>query len=531
MKTPMLVTDFLKRARSAFHDSPAVVCGAERLTYGQLGERIDKFSSALMRLGVGRGDVVAYLSFNCHRLLEAYYAVPQIGAILLPINIRLTPPDIAYILNDAGASVVVIDRQLAGLLAPILPSLTAVKHIILMGGDPKADIPLHGSDYEALIANSPAQFSPPAIDEDDVAELFYTSGTTARPKGVMLTHRNLVSHAYSSLVCSKLNDSDVILHSIPLFHVNGWGTPHTLTMVGGRHVMVPRFDSEHVLEVIEREGVTKMFMVPTMAVALMSAPSWRSRDLGSLHNVMLGGAATPPPLLKALDERFPDALVHCGYGLSETSPILTTALPKASLHADRSASREVRATAGFAIPGVDIEILDADNRPLPHDGVTVGEICARGNVVFAGYWKQPEETAKAMAGGWFHTGDMGSIDEQGYVSIVDRKKDIIITGGENVASLEIEKAIYEHPAVLECAVIAVPDDKWGEVPAAIVVLKAGQTLDVAELLEHCREKLAHFKMPKHVRFVEALPKGGTGKILKRELRDTFAKEAHPAPAR
>ncbi|HME82008.1 MAG TPA: fatty acid--CoA ligase [Candidatus Eremiobacteraceae bacterium] len=524
MKSPLLVTDFLRRGRTVFRDATAVVCGAERFTYGQLAERIDRFSNALVRMGVNGGDVVAYISFNCHRLLEGYYAVPQIGAILLPINIRLTPPDIAYILTDAGASTVVIDRQLVGLLAPILPSLPSVKHVVLMGGDPKADMPVRGTDYEALIAGSPAEFSPPPIDEDDVAELFYTSGTTARPKGVMLTHRNLVTHAYSAMACVHVSDMDVILHSIPLFHVNGWGTPHTLTMVGGRHVMVPRFDPEHVLEVMERERVTRMFMVPTMAVALMSAPSWRTRDLSAVTRIMFGGAATPPALLRAMDERLPDAVVHCGYGLSETSPILTTALPGAYLHLDKTASVPVRATAGVPLPGVEIEILDENGAPVPHDGVSVGEICARGNSVFAGYWKQPGETANSIVDGWFHTGDMGSIDDRGYVSIVDRKKDIIITGGENVASIEIEKAIYDHPAVLECAVIGVPDEKWGEVPAAIIVLKPGAKLDVAELVEHTRSTLAHFKVPKHVRFVDSLPKGGTGKILKRELRDAFSKE-------
>jgi fatty-acyl-CoA synthase len=524
MKTPMTVPYFIRRARTVYRDSPAVVCGDVRLTYGELGERIDRFSNALASLGVRKGDVVAYLSFNCHRLLEGYYAVPQLGAILLPINIRLTPADIAYILNDAGASTVVVDRALVGLLAPILASLPAIKNVVLMGGDPKADSAVKGGDYEALLAKAAPRFDAPTLDEDDVAELFYTSGTTARPKGVMLTHRNLYAHAFSAIAQMHCDDETVILHSIPLFHVNGWGTPHFLTMQGGRHVMLPRFDPEHVLETIARERITSIFMVPTMALALMNAPSWKTRDLSSLQRVMLGGAATPPAIIKALDERLPDCKVLCGYGLSETSPILTSAMPKASLKLDKAGSQPVRTTAGLPLPGVEVEVMDAGNKPLPHDGTSVGEICARSNVVFAGYWKQPDETAKYIVDGWFHTGDIGTIDDQNYVTILDRKKDIIITGGENVASIEIEKAIYDHSAVLECAVIGVPDEKWGEVPAAILVLKPGKTLDVAELVEHCRGKLAGFKVPKHVRFVEALPKGGTGKILKRELRETFSKE-------
>ena len=531
MNTPMTVPYFIRRARTVFRDAPAVVCGEVRLSYGELAERIDRFSNALAGLGVKAGDVVAYLSFNCHRLLEGYYAVPQLGAILLPINIRLTPDDIGYILHDAGATTVVIDRALVGLVAPVLPMLPAVKNAILMGGDPKADLPVRGLDYETLVAQASKEFRGPELDEDDVAELFYTSGTTARPKGVMLTHRNLYAHAFSALAQMHSDDTSVVLHSIPLFHVNGWGTPHVLTMQGGKHVMLARFDSEHVLETIERERITSIFMVPTMAVALMNSPGWKTRDLSSLERVMLGGAATPPALLKALDDRLPNCLVMCGYGLSETSPILTCAKPKASLNLDKTGTLPYRATAGTPIPGVEVEVFDENNKPLPHDGKSVGEICARSNVVFAGYWKQPEETAKVIVDGWFHTGDIGTIDEHNYVSIVDRKKDIIITGGENVASIEIEKAIYDHPAVLECAVIAVPDDKWGEVPAALIVLKPGTMLDVAELVEHCRERLAHFKVPKHVRFVGTLPKGGTGKILKRELRESFAKEAHAAPAR
>jgi fatty-acyl-CoA synthase len=530
MKTPMLVTDFLKRARLLYRDSVGAVCGGQRFTYGQLGERVDRFSNALAAGGVRKGDVVAYVSFNCHRLLEGYYAVPQLGAILLPINIRLTPADVAYILNDAGANTVVIDRSLAGLLAPIVAQLPDVKRYILMGGDPKADVALRGDDYETLIETAKATPPKADIDEDDVAELFYTSGTTARPKGVMLTHRNLHYHGLVTPLANPTSDADVVLHSIPLFHVNGWGTPHVLTMLGGRHVMVPRFDPELVLDAIERERCTAAFFVPTMVMALMAAPSWPTRDLSSLRILMFGGAATPPSLIRALDQRLPGCLIRCGYGLSETTPVLTVAYTKSGQQLDAEQSVRVRSTAGMPIPGVEIEILDDSGKFLPHDGASVGEICARGNSVFKGYWKQPEETAKYIVDGWFHTGDMGVMDDQGYVSIVDRKKDIIITGGENVASIEIEKAIYENPAVLECAVIALPDAQWGEVPAAIVVLKPGQALDEAGLLESLRSRLARFKMPKIVRFTAALPKGGTGKILKRELRETYAKEKSAAPA-
>jgi len=524
VKTPLAVTVCLDRARSIYAASIGVVCGGERFTYGTIAARVDRLSASLTTLGVKRGDVVACLSFNCHRLLELYYAVPQMGAILLPINIRLTPDDIAHIIEDSGAKTVVIDRALIGLFLPVQARLTAVKRVILMGGDAKAKDPIDGDDYEMIVDDGSETYERPSIDEDEVAELFYTSGTTSRPKGVMLTHRNLYTHAMSVLAALHPTDADIQLHTIPLFHVNGWGTPHTITFVGGRHVMLPRFEPEAVLETIERERVTQMLLVPTMALALLNSPSAQTRDLSCMRRIKIGGAAAPPSLVAALDTWLPGCTITCGYGLTETSPVLTVAGLKAGLEGDATRSVLLRSTAGVPIPGVEIEIIDDDGQPLPHDGVAAGEICARGNSIMAGYWKQPEETARVFAGGWFHTGDVGAIDPNGYVYIVDRKKDIIITGGENVASLEIENALYAHPSVLECAVIALPDTLWGEVPAALVVLKQGAQASEAELILHCKGNLAGFKVPKRVRFVDALPKGGTGKILKRQLRDDYVRE-------
>ncbi|MDQ6768243.1 MAG: long-chain-fatty-acid--CoA ligase [Candidatus Eremiobacteraeota bacterium] len=528
MKVPLLVTEFLARAREIYPEALAVVCGRERLTYRHLAQRIDRFSAALAQRGVSKGDVVAYLSFNCHRLLEGYYAVPQMGAILLPINIRLTADDIAYVLADAEATTVVVDRGLVGLLAPVRSSLAKLQTVVLAGGDPSRPCGLEGADYESLIADAAADYTGPDIAEDDIAELFYTSGTTARPRGVMLSHRNLYLHALHALAgLYGYDDTCIQLHTIPLFHVNGWGTPHFVTLLGGRHVMLPKFDPEQVLATIERERVTHVFLVPTMAAALAASPSFAARDLSSLRRVKLGGAATPPSLIRTLSDRLPDCHVAAGYGLTETSPILSAANLKAGLDLSAQAAALVRSTAGLPMPGVQIEIRGDDDRPLPHDGHSAGEICVRSNVVTSGYWKQPEETARTIVNGWFHTGDIGVIDENGYLSIVDRTKDIIISGGENIASLEIEKAIYDHPAVFECAVIALPDPYWGEIPAAIVVLKAAQILDQAGLIAHCRARLAPFKLPQRVWFVASLPKGGTGKILKRELRDTYGATAPP----
>lgn len=521
MNLALVVPDFLDRARSLYGSELAVTCGSVRLTYRQLAERADRLSAGLVGLGVKRGDVVAFVSFNCHRLLEGYYAVPQLGAVLLPINIRLTPREIAYILGDAGASIMILDRALAPLVAPIIADLPALRRVVLMG-DAAADPALDGVDYETMLSNAPPSFERPELRESDVAELFYTSGTTAQPKGVMLTQRQLYLHALHSLLSIRCDDMTVLLHSIPLFHVNGWGSPHFITLVGGRHVMLARFDPAQVLATIERERVTLIFLVPTMAHALAADPTWQTRDLGSLQRIMLGGAATSPSLLRTLDARLPDCDVTCGYGLSETSPVLTVANVKRGGATSLDESRDVRGTAGLPIPGATIELMGDDGAFLPHDGASSGEIVVRSNWVMDGYWRQPDATASAMAHGWFHTGDVGSIDPDGYLRIVDRKKDIIITGGENVPSIEIEKAIYEHPAVAECAVIAAPDEHWGEIPLAIVVRKPGAGADEAAIIEHCRRILAGFKVPRRVVFSDApLPKGGTGKILKRELRDRY----------
>src|SRR5579863_3926307 len=287
METPLAVTDFIDRAASIYAGKTGVVCGATRLTYGEFGQRVHRLSSSFAAAGVVRGDVVACLSFNCHRLLELYYAVPQMGAILLPINIRLTSSDIAFILQDAEASTVVIDRALVPLFAPIRDALPRLARVVLMGGDPSAALAVSGSDFEAMVEAGDAPYTRPAVAENDVAELFYTSGTTARPKGVMLTHRNLYSHAMSVMACLHPGDTDVQLHSIPLFHVNGWGTPHVLTMIGGTHVMLARFDPEQVLATIEQERVTQMLLVPTMALALLHSPSARTRDLTSLRRIKL----------------------------------------------------------------------------------------------------------------------------------------------------------------------------------------------------------------------------------------------------
>ena len=507
---------FKRRAESLFGNKVGIIDGDVRLTYGEYGERCDRLSNALTELGVKRGERVAWLGYNSHELLEAYYGVVQMGAVLLPLNIRLTPQEIAFILNDSEAVALFYNRDFQPLVDGISSHVTSIKNYIpLEKGE-------EGKDYESLISSVSADYTPPDdIKDDDLAELFYTSGTTANPKGVMMTHRNLYLHAMQVLAGLSVDDTVVQLHTIPLFHVNGWGTPHTLTCAGARHVIMKKFDPKQVLELVQRERATHFAMVPTMATALINHPGLGEYDLSSLKFVSIGGAASPVDLIREIEQKL-GCRAYSGYGLTETTPVLTQSFIKDHLKDLPDDQRWARqAMTGYPIPGIEVSIVDANDNHLPHDGASVGEIVVRADNVMHGYWKQPEDTAHVMRGGWFHTGDMAVIDEEGYFLIVDRKKDIIISGGENIASIEIEKAIFSHPSVLECAVVAVPDDRWGEVPKALVVLKPGQELSGQELIDHCRTKLPGFKVPKSVEFFDSLPKGGTGKILKKELRERY----------
>ncbi len=500
MELPLTPLDFLGRARRLFPQREGVVQWHDgqrhRWTYADFASRADRLAHLLAGdLGVRPGDRVAWLCGNTHELLEAYYGVLLAGAILLPLNIRLAPAELRFILDDAGAAVL--------LRHPSQP-------------DPGTSVPtvLLDDGYEARLAAQPSTpFEPPPVDERAAAELFYTSGSTGRPKGVLLTHRGLYLHAVHGALTVGISGADVVLHTIPLFHVNGWGTPHYLTGLGGVHVMLPRFDAEEVLRLLEVERVTRLFLVPTMATALLSSPSLGDRDLSALRQISIGGAPAGPTLLAEMEQRFGCEAI-CGYGLTESSPQLTKALDKPG--EARSAGR--RATTGLPILGVDLRVLDDDGREVPWDGVTPGEVCVRSNHVMAGYWQRPEETAAALAGGWLHTEDIAVVDPAGYLTIVDRKKDLIISGGENISSVEVEKVLAAHPAVLEVAVVGRPHERWGEVPRAWVVLRPGAATSADELVVWTKERLAGFKVPKDVRFVDDLPRGGTGKVLKHVLR-------------
>ena len=521
MVVPLTPVRLKRHAARAFGRKIGIVCESLRFTYLEFNERCDRLSQALLKLGLKRGDRVAYLSFNCHRLLEAYYGVPQVGCILLPLNIRLSTEELNYVLNDAGPRVLFFDPEFIPQVEDLRHRDSSVEHFIALRGAKPAWA--HPQFYEELLAGAePREIDYRGIDENSVAELFYTSGTTAHPKGVMLTHRNLYLHAFYTTVALHGSDRDVHLYTVPLFHVNSWGAPHIITIVGGTHVMVKKFDPVTVLELIQRERVTRLQMIPTMAIALINHPDLRKYDLRSVKEITLGGAPTNTTLIKDLEQKIPGSNPRGGYGLTETSPVITLALLKSHLAGEpEEIALRRKATAGYPFAGSEVRVVSADGRDVRPDGKEVGEVIVRGDVVMAGYWNQPDATAQAIRDDWLYTGDLATVDEEGYTLIVDRAKDMILTGGENIASAEIERVLYAHPAVLECAVIAIPDEKWGEVPKALVTLKAGERSGEAELLDHCRRHLAGFKVPKSVEFLGNLPKGGTGKILKKVLREKY----------
>jgi fatty-acyl-CoA synthase len=520
MNIPLTPLRFLRYAEQQYPRRTAVVCNQDRFTYAQFAYRVGNLAGALRHHGIQPGDRVAFLSTNCHRLLEAYFGVLEAGAVLLPLNIRLAASELRYILNDSGATILFVEKQFLRLVESFRAEIPNVTTFCQLDGPPEADW-LSPRNYEAVLQQAtPFRADITSVDENSLAELFYTSGTSANPKGVMLTHRNVYLHALNVCLGFKIENGAVELHTIPLFHANGWGVAHFLTLLGGKHVMMQRFDPQEVFRLIEKEAVHSCSLVPIMATALVNCPERRKYNLSSLRRVVIGGAASSPTLVREVEEKL-GCECFSGYGLTETSPSLSISPMKLGLGWEGEQRYAGQAMTGFAFPGVEMRVVDPDDNDVPHDGQSVGEIVARGDGVMQGYWRQPQATAEALRGGWFHTGDMATLNEEGYLLIVDRKKDLIVSGGENISSLELESAILAHPSVLEAGVIPVPDKIWGEVAKALVVLKPEATATESELIEFCRSRLSHYKCPRSFEFVESLPKTGTGKILKKELRKRY----------
>ena len=512
MFVPLTPIRALYRAVDMYGKKTGVVSGAQRFTYAEFGERVERLAFGLRAEGVAPGDRVAYLSFNTHQLLEGYFAAPLIRAIVMPLNVRLSAAELTAILNHAEPRVLIYEADFAPLVEQLKLSCPGVQRWVE-----------DGAPYEELLGRGrlerPDLFS---FDEREIAELFYTSGSTGTPKGVMLSHRTLYMHMLSVSATFYNDETMVELHTIPLFHANGWGRPQCATFHGLKQVMVRRFEPAAVLRLIQEEKATSMSLVPTMANALLNCPEVGQFDVSSVRQIHLGGAASSPELVARMEKVF-----HCpvmaGYGLTETSPVATSARDKSTVRfADEQDRLCHRAMTGWPLPGCEIRVVDPRMNDVPRDMRSFGEIVIRGDNIMDGYYKEPQATRDVMTDGWLHTGDMAVWDEENYVHIVDRQKDIIISGGENISSIEVERAIAAHPAVFECAVVAAPDPQWGEVPAAFIALKPRHTLDQAELCAFLQERIAKFKIPRRFHFrAMPLPKTGTGKILKRELRESL----------
>jgi fatty-acyl-CoA synthase len=502
MRVPLTVGDFLDRAALVYGDrcglvdepdQPAPSLGA--LTYREVARRARAQAAALDRLGVGEGERVAVVSPNAARLFLSFFGVSGWGRILVPINFRLNADEVAYIVEHSGARVLLVDPELDDALAGV-----SAPHRFVLGAD--SDDAVFGADADPV---------PWTADEDATATINYTSGTTARPKGVQLTHRNLWINAATFGWHLGVNDRDVYLHTLPMFHCNGWGMPYAVTGMGGRHVVLRKVDGPEILRRIDEHGVTVLNGAPTVVNLVLDAARDWSGPIPGHGRVRVTVAGAPPPTrtIERVETELGWEFVQI-YGLTETAPLLTMNRARAEYDALSPSARAGRlARAGAPVLGVGVRV-DGD-----------GEVLARGNVVMDGYWEQPDDTDRAICDGWFHTGDGGTLDDEHYVCIADRKKDVIISGGENVSSIEVEDILFSHPAVAEVAVIGVPDDQWGETVKALVVPAPDADVTEAELVAHCRDHLAHFKCPTSVEFRTELARTATGKLQKFKLRAPY----------
>jgi len=519
MEVPLLVDDFLRRACQVFPEKLAVVDGEVRLTYAALRARVNQLSHALLGLGLAKGDRVCILSPNSHFFLESFYATSQVGMVLVPLNYRLNAADHQFILDHSGVRAVLVDGEYAAVVDQIRGELPQIEHYIL--AQESGETPGGWLDWNDLVAPCPTSAPPPCgAEENDVVTINYTSGTTARPKGVMMTHRGCTLNAYNMIVHLSIRHEDVELWTLPMFHCNGWGGVYALTGMGGTHVVLRAIDGHDIYRLIEAEGVTFACMAPAVLRTVLDYPDKANHNITTQPRFTVAGAPPPAAFIERLEKELGWHFIQL-YGLTETAPLLTVCVPDHNTAPDDYARR---ARAGVPGIGIELAVLDDDGNEVPMDDKSVGEICARSNVVFKGYYKQPEQTEAAIYDGWFHTGDLGVWDETRCIHIVDRKKDVIISGGENISSSEIEDTLYQHSAVLECAVIGVPDEKWGETPKALIVLRPGETPSEADLIDFCRDQLSHFKCPSSVEFIEALPRTATGKLQKFRLREQYWKD-------
>jgi fatty-acyl-CoA synthase len=516
MELPLTPMEFARRARRLYAAREAVVDEDVRLTYAQFFDRCDRWSHVLQqRLGVGHADRVAYIAPNTHAHLESFYAVPQIGAVVVPINYRLTADDFAYIIGHSGTRVVCAHSDYLAAVDSIRDQIPGAEHFVALEGGPRDG----WLDYESALAEASPEFVRPAIDEGDLLSINYTSGTTSRPKGVMITHRNAYMNIVGTLCHVNMSAADTYLWTLPMFHANGWTFPWIITAVGARHVCLRRVEPARIFKLVNAEGVTMLCAAPTVLIGVANAPQEQRREVRRGLRVFTAGAPPAAATIGRIEGDLGWDIIHV-YGLTETAPFITICEPRpehAKLSPEDLAIVKARQGVELLTSG-ELTVLGDDGNEVPWDGQTLGEIVVRGNVVMKGYYNDPDATARAFDGGWFHSGDGAVIHPDGYAEVRDRIKDVIISGGENISSVEVEGVLLRHAAVQEAAVVGLPDEKWGEAPHAFVILKPGATATPEELREFTRERLAHFKAPHTVTFVDELPKTATGKIQKYVLR-------------
>lgn len=510
----LTLTSMVDRTTRLFADRPAIRDPEGSFTWAAFGDRVARAAGVLRALGVRRGERYGVVARNGFRTAELMHAGYWLGAVPVPVNFRLAPPEVAAILADAGCRVVAAEDRFAALLA-------AGPRDVLLRIDP-GGAAAPGPRYEPLLASAAPAPRAEDVDPREDALLVYTGGTTGRPKGVRLTHANVLTNALQIAVFARPRPDDVFLHVAPMFHsADLLGNPFSL--VGAAHLYLPRFGGRTVLGAIEAFGVTCAMLTPTMIVVLLQEPDFARYDLSSLRQVIYGSSPMAPEWIRKAVAGFPQVEFIQAYGLTETAPLLTALGMDDHRRALAGEAPELLAGAGQPLVGVELGVVDGAGATLPPG--EVGEIVARAPNVAAGYWNRPEATAEAFKGGWFHTGDVGRLDERGQLFVLDRKKDMIITGGENVYSLEVEAALHQHPGVHECAVVGVPDEVYGEALLGVVVPRPGASLCGEELIEHCRGRIGGYKIPRRYVFLDALPRSAINKVLKNELRQRFGARA------
>ena len=531
MDYPLTLTQFFERARKIFHRKTMATrvpgAGLQRYTYADYADRVCRLSAALDRLGLKKGDRVGTFAWNSHRHMEVYFAAPLMGMVLHTVNIRLAAQDLIYIINHAEDQVLIVDASLWHLVEPIRKDLKSVRHFIVMKDTPAGEIPAGALDYEALVADAKPVETWPTLEETDAAGMCYTSGTTGHPKGVLYTHRGIYLHCFGSSTVDVLGicERDVILHIVPMFHANAWCVPFAGVMNGSTQIFGgPNPQPRDIIEIVHNERVTLVGAVPTVWIAIQAIlekePQW---DISSIRCIPIGGSAAPKSLIQLFDKKYGAYMLHA-WGMTEMSPLGTVCRPRSYTDSLPEEERyNIRAKQGAMVAGVDMRIVDEGGKVQSWNGKSVGEIQVRGPWITSGYYNNPAGAAQFTEDGWFRTGDVASIDSEGYVQITDRTKDLIKSGGEWISSVDMETAIMDHPKVLEAAVIAVPHPQWQERPLACVVPKPEfkDQVTAQEIMEYLTSRVAKWWLPDEVVFIDAVPKTSVGKFDKKVLRERF----------